>query len=249
MKKTAVILVLVCLAIAGGLFLYKKDDPKSHLAHTVMIYERPYQPLDGIRSYFSEIGWAGTVPIGTFIRHRFGDDVISNLDRIRFDLPDTEGYEVNPTVQYYHPKGGGAYGAKLFAPNTPSKEVLPESTIYYTFGNAYAISEEKFQQIAQKWQRRGVKNEQTVKVALSTLVTAVVTQVREEMCPVAVTHPVSSLPWPQRPSQDTAIKFETMRVCYQHPDGWYYYIFPAYTPNYTDAIQHEKVLESFGEDK
>ena len=246
MKKTAIILVFVLCAIAGSFFLYKKDDQKSHAAHTVTLHARPYQPLDGIRKYFGIIEWAGTVPIGTFVRYRFGDDVLGNLERIRFDTPGSSEYEDDPTVQYYHPKGGGAYGARVLPVETLSKEVHSEAKIYYTFGNR---SKTSLDDIRQKWQKRGIENEQSMEYILNSTVTAVVTHIREEMCPNAEIHPVSNLPWPMRPKEGEVIRFSSMGICYQHPDGWFYFIFPAYSPSFRDGIQYEKSLKSFGEEK
>lgn len=245
MKKTVIISVFALCAIAGSFFLYVQDNHKSHLAHTVMISGRPYQPLDGLRIYFGHIGYGGHISVKTFVHHRFPMPVLVNLSRIRFDAPGTPEFEMEPELQYFHPKGGGQYGVKTLydASLHPYKEVLPKSKMIFTFGNKFALTAELKENYVENLKAQFVKNpEWILEVARYNNVTVVVTHIRPEMCPHAEVHDVSLLPWPRKPKASEVVDFEQMNICYEHPDGWFYFIASQFFASYEDVQNYERFL-------
>jgi|TARA_R110002124_G_scaffold22631_5_gene85033 hypothetical protein len=225
MKKTALISVLICFAIAGGIFLYKKKEiQQSHATHTTTVYTQPYRPLGHLFEYFT--GWSGaaTTSLKYIVKTKFNGIAIGNIEKLRFDLPSSSEYQTGIYLQYYHPKGGRGKNFYDIKGGFASKEVLPESKIYYTFGNRLAARKEGL----------GVKQEEIPNQD----VFAIVTHVRPEMCKSSLRHDVNILPWPEKVEDPTnVITFELVAMCFQHPDGWYYYLYPAYTFSYLDVFQ------------
>jgi hypothetical protein len=254
MKKiSAIFVLLLCVVGVGmflhsnGLFLHEKGTQKSHVAHTVIVHDRPYQSLDNLRKYFGIIGWGGITPVKTFLEQKFGDQILNNLHRIRFDAPGTPEIEIEPDLQYFHPKGGGRYGIKYFYTalysHAVDKEVLPKSKFHYTFGNKIKWTEEWKKSFLRVLERYKITNVNAIAFAFDTQVTVVVTYVQPKMCPNAEEHDVSLLPWPRRPQDNQVVEFEAIGKCYKHPEGWYYFItgaFFATDPNYIKS--YEKYL-------
>lgn len=248
MKKTVVIFVLLLCTAATSIFLYKKSEQKSQPAHTVTLHGRPYQPLDTLRKYFGHIGWGGKMSVRDFVQQKFGEQVLSNLHRIRFDAPDTPEFEIEPELQYFHPKGGGKYGIKSFYtsfhPHIVAKEVLPESKMYFTFGNKRKLSEELKQNYIEILKANLVHNpENVMKITSDYHVTAIVTHIQPDMCPEAEIHDVSLLPWPQKPNSVEAVTFDQMEMCYKHPDGWFYFITTQFNANHKDVQNYNNLIE------
>lgn len=230
MKKTVVIFVLLLSTAGMGVFLYEKSEKKLQPAHTTTIYDQPYKPLGNLIEYFSGWSAASTTSLGYIVKTKFNGIAVGNLEKLRFDLPSSPEYKINPHLQYYHPHGGMGKIFYDIKGGFAAKEVLPESNILYTFGNRLST-----RKTGLGIQEKEIPDQD---------VFAIVTHVRPEMCSSATQHDVNILPWPKKmevPSE--IITFEHVAMCFQHPAGWYYYVWPAYVFTYIDAYENKRSIK------